>query len=158
MSEKEDHEAGEKVLSITRIFDAPRHLVFEAWTNPEHLKQWCAPHEFDIPHAEGELKPGGFWRSSMSKSDGTLLKLGGAYREIVPDEKVVFTHAWDKETGGSGHETVITVTFEDKGDKTLMHFHQAFFLDKESRDGHEGGWGQCFERLAALLADLKEKS
>jgi len=148
----------ENELTITRIFDAPRHLVFEAWTNPEHLKQWCAPQGFDIPDSEGELKPGGAWRSCMSKPDGTLLKLGGVYREIVPDEKLVFTHAWDVETGGSGHETVITVTFADEDGKTRMHFHQAFFLDTESRDGHEGGWGQCFDRLASLLADLKENS
>lgn len=155
MSIKENdsvQETEERELSITRVFNAPRHLVFEAWTNPEHLKRWCAPHDFDIPTAEGELKPGGAWRSSMRKSDGTLLKMGGTYREIVPNERLVFTHAWDEETGGSGHETVVTLTFDDQDGKTLMHFHQANFATKESRDGHEGGWTQCFDRLAGLLA------
>jgi uncharacterized protein YndB with AHSA1/START domain len=144
----------EKELTITRVFDAPRQLVFEAWTKPEHLKKWCAPHGFDIPSAEGKLEPGGSWRSSMTKPDGTLLKLGGVYQEIVPGEKLVFTHAWDPETGGSGHKTVVTVTFADHDGKTKMHFHQAFFLDKESRDGHNGGWSECFDRLAELLEQM----
>lgn len=141
-------------LTITRIFDAPRHLVFEAWTNPEHIKRWFAPHGFEVQSAEGQLKPGGPWRSSMNTPDGTLLKMNGMYQEIVPNEKLVFTHSWDKETGGSGHETVVTVTFAEEDGKTKMHFHQAFFLDKESRDGHNGGWSECFERLADYLKQV----
>jgi len=151
-------ESEEKVLSITRVFDAPRHLVFEAWTRPEHLKRWFAAHGFDIPCAEWEMKPGGAWHSSMSKPNGLLLKMGGICQEIVPDEKLVLTHAWDVETGGTGHETVITVTFEDQGEKTLMHFHQAFFLSKEVRDDHRGGWNEFFERLEAYLADTRKES
>jgi len=156
MSEKQNDsvpESDEKVLSITRIFDAPRHLVFEAWTNPKHLKRWFAAHGFDIPDAQWQMQPGGKWHSSMSKPNGVLLKMGGVCQEIVPDKKLVFTHAWDEETGGTGHETVITVTFEDQGEKTLMHFHQAFFLSKEVRDDHRTGWTEFLERLDAYLID-----
>jgi len=152
MSERENE------LTITRIFDAPRHLVFEAWTKPEHLKKWCAPKGFTIPSSEGEICPGGAWKSSMKTPEGELLKMGGVYQEVIPDEKLVFTHSWDKETGGSGHETVVTVTFADQDGKTKMHFHQAFFLDKESRDGHEGGWSQCFDKLEELLSELEVRS
>lgn len=141
-------------LTITRVFDAPCHLVFEAWTNPDHLKKWCAPKGFTIPSSEGELRPGGVWRSSMKSPEGELLKMGGVYQEVVPDEKLVFTHAWDEETGGTGHETVVTVTFADLDGKTLMHFHQAVFATKESRDGHEGGWTQCFDKLEELLGEM----
>lgn len=145
----------EKELSITRIFDAPRHLVFEAWTKPEHLKQWFAPHNFTIPSLEAESRPGGAWRSSMQKPGGELLTMGGVYQEIVPNERLVFTHAWEDDTdkpGHEGHETKITVTFQDMDGKTLMHFHQAIFDSKESRDAHNGGWTQFFDHLAEYLA------
>ncbi|MEO6907546.1 MAG: SRPBCC domain-containing protein [Abditibacteriaceae bacterium] len=158
MSEKESSVASEpeeKVLSITRVFDAPRHLVFEAWTKAEHLKKWLSPEGFTVQSSEGDVRPDGAWRSSMRNPDGELIKMDGVYREIVPNEKLVFTHAWDEETGGSGHETVITVTFADQDGKTRMNFHQAFFLAKETRDAHVGGWSQCFDKLSELLSELE---
>lgn len=154
MSEKESNVTNEQKdleLSITRVFDAPREMVFEAWTNPDHLKKWFAPAGFEIPSLDADVKPSGKWHSSLRKPDGTVLKMGGAYREIVPPEKLVLSHAWDPETGGTGHETVITVTFDDVGGKTKMHFHQAFFLDNESRDAHQGGWNQFFDQLEQML-------
>ena len=64
-------EPANRVLEITRIFSAPRHLVFEAWTKTEHLREWCAPKGFTIPFSEGDLRPGGKWRSCMRTPDGT---------------------------------------------------------------------------------------
>jgi uncharacterized protein YndB with AHSA1/START domain len=155
MSEKENSaasEAEEKVLSITRIFDAPRHLVFEAWTNPEHLKKWFAPRDFTIPALEAECSPGGGWMSRMKSPGGDTMQMGGIYQEVVPDEKLVLTHAWDEEFGGTGHQTIITVTFTDQGEKTLMNFHQATFKTKEIRDDHNDGWMQFFDHLDEYLA------
>jgi uncharacterized protein YndB with AHSA1/START domain len=78
--------------------------------------------------------------------------VGGVYREIVPNERLVFTHAWDGEDGRPGHETRVTVTLADApGGKTKMTFRQAAFASKASRDGHEGGWGESFDRLAEYL-------
>lgn len=142
-------------LSLTRVFAAPRALVFAAWTQPQHLKQWSAPHGFKIPVSEGELKPGGSWRATMVMPDGTPLVLSGIYTKVVPDQLLAFTHHWD---GDPGDETLITVRFSDAPDGgTLMEFEQTGFASAESRAGHAGGWGQCFERLDVLLAKLRKK-
>jgi uncharacterized protein YndB with AHSA1/START domain len=138
-------------LTLVRVFDAPVSLVFKAWTQPQHLVKWSAPHGFTIPNSTGEIRPGGAWRSCMKTPDGSELWLGGVYREVVQDRLLVFTHAWDKEDGTPSHETVVTVRFEDLGGKTKLTFHQAPFESAGSRDGHSGGWTECFERLDALL-------
>jgi uncharacterized protein YndB with AHSA1/START domain len=150
--------AQERELVIIRVFDAPRELVFKAWTDPEQLKQWSAPQGFTVPVAEGDLRPGGKWRSMMRKPDGTELWLGGVYREIVEPERLVFTHAWDDEHGKPGHETVVTVTLVERDGKTEMTFRQGVFKSVESRDGHNGGWTECFDRLEELLTrDIPRK-
>lgn len=143
-------EPANRVLEITRIFSAPRHLVFEAWTKNEHLREWCAPKGFTIPFSEGDLRPGGKWRSCMRTPDGTDCWLSGVYREIVPDQLVEFTHAWEEE-GKRGHETIVTVKLSDYGKKTKMVLRQSLFESVASRDGHKGGWSQCLDRLAAHL-------
>jgi uncharacterized protein YndB with AHSA1/START domain len=146
-SSKSDRE-----LVIKRVFDAPRELVFKAWTDPEHLKQWSAPQGFTIPIAEGDLRPGGKWRSMMRKPDGTELWLGGVYREIVEPERLVFTHAWDDANGNPGPETTVTVTLVERNGKTEMTFRQGAFESVGSRDDHQGGWTECFDRLEELLS------
>lgn len=157
-SQTEAH--ADRSLVITRIFDAPRPLVFEAWTKKEHLDRWCAPHGFTIPFSEGDLRPGGVWRSLMIAPNGEKYPVKGVYREIVPNELLVFTHAWEEDDGTPEHETVVTVRFADEGDKTRLTLEQSVFRSVESRNGHEGGWSQCLERLGTLLAGLKieEKS
>ena len=145
-------------LTITRIFNAPRDLVFKAWTRKEHLDRWCCPRGFTIPWSEGELRSGGAWRACMRSPDGVEHRLGGIYRVIVENELLVFTHAWEDVTGKRGHETLVTVTFADRGGKTEVTLHQAFFESTESRDGHEGGWSESLDRLAEHLATLRMKS
>lgn len=144
--------ANDRELVITRVFDAPRQLVWKAWTEPERIKQWLAPKDFTIPVAEGDLRPGGAWRSSMRKPDGTDLWLGGVYREIVEPERLVFTHAWLDEKGKPGPETLVTVTLTARGSKTEMSFRQTGFDSAKSREGHAGGWNECFDKLEELLS------
>src|SRR4051794_27647710 len=108
-------EPADRALVLTRVFDAPRALVFQAWTQREHLMRWCAPRGFDITYSEGDLRPGGSWRSCMRSPDGVDHWVGGVYREIVPDQRLVFTHGWDGKDGKPGHETTVTVTFADEG-------------------------------------------
>src|SRR5579863_5935762 len=86
----------DRELTITRVFDAPPSLVFKMWTDPEHMKQWAAPRGFTVTHGEGEMRPGGRWRSCMRTPDGAELWLSGVYREIVPNRKISFTHAWEE--------------------------------------------------------------
>ena len=138
-------------LVINRVFDAPRDLVWRAWTDPEQMKQWSAPRGFTIPVSEGDLRPGGSWRATMRDPSGVELHLGGTYREIVEPEKLVFTHAW-YEKGKPGPETLVTVTLTARGNKTEMSFRQSGFGSEDSREGHEGGWTECFDKLDELLS------
>lgn len=146
-----------RVLEITRIFDAPRPLVFAAWTEGEHLRQWCCPKGVIITASEGDCRPGGAWRSCMLSPDGVKFPLSGVYRDVVPHELLSFTHAWEDEQGRRGHETLVTVRFSDHGRKTKMHFRQATFDSAASRDGHAGGWNQCLDKLRAYLVNLDGK-
>jgi uncharacterized protein YndB with AHSA1/START domain len=149
--------ANNNELVINRVFDAPRDLVWKAWTDPEMMKEWSAPRGFTLPISEGDLRPGGEWRAQMRKGDGTTLDLGGVYREIAAPHRLVFTHAWMDENGNPGPETLVTVTFADRGGKTEMNFRQSGFDSVESREGHSGGWNECFDQLAELLAQPAEK-
>lgn len=145
-------------LYISRRFDAPRTLVFEAWTRPEHLNRWCCPSGFTIPFSEGEIRPGGTFRTCMRAPSGEEHWLSGTYREIVAPERIVFSHAWHDETGKPGHETVVTVRLEEDGGGTRLTLHQAFFASKAARDGHEGGWNETLDSLAGYLAGLAGQS
>jgi len=144
---------GERELVITRIFDAPRALVFKAWTDPAHVKQWLGPRGFTATHLERELRPGGAWRACLRRDEtGDELWQGGVYREVVEPERLVFTFAWDDESARRGHETLVTVTFAEDRRKTTMIFRQAVFPSVEQRDRHRDGWSSTFDRLAEHLA------
>jgi uncharacterized protein YndB with AHSA1/START domain len=138
-------------LVLSRVFDAPPSLVYAACIERKHTMQWMAPHGFRISHSEAEVRPGGSWRSCMVSPEGQELWLSGVYREVVPDRRLVFTHAWDDEHGKPGHQTVVTLMLEEVRGKTLLTLRQAFFASAASRDGHRGGWTQCLERLETLL-------
>ncbi|MFD0894960.1 SRPBCC domain-containing protein [Luteolibacter ambystomatis] len=145
----------DRVLSIDRVFDAPRPLVYRAWTEKEHLDHWSAPHGFTIPFSEGELRVGGAWRSCMLAPDGTQHRLGGVYQELIEDRKIVFTHIWEEDYG-PGPETIVTVLLSDEEDgRTRMQFSQGVFATVQSQEGHQGGWNECFERLDGRLTDMK---
>ncbi len=143
--------ADDRELVIQRVFDAPRILVFKAWTEGDRIAQWMAPMGFTLPFGEADLRPGGAWRACMRPTEGADLWLGGVYREIVPPERLVFTHAWLGADGKPGDETVITVTFAERDGKTEMTFRQARFASVEARNGHAGGWGECFDKLQNYL-------
>ena len=142
--------SSESELLITRVFDAPRSLVFQAWVDPEHLRHWSAPHGWEITHCEGDARPGGAWRCCMRSAGGKELWLGGVYRRVVTNELIEQTHVWDED----GHQTIITVRFEDEGRKTRMTMRQSGFATVASRDGHREGWTECFKRLEARFATL----
>lgn len=141
-------------LTLTRIFAAPRALVFAAWTQPKHLKAWSAPNGFTIPVSQGDLRVGGKWRACMVTPQGEKMWLSGVYREIVKDRKLVFTHTWK----GDGGETLVTVRFSDHPRGTKMMFEQTGFDSAGSREGHKGGWVECFGRLKEHLAMVGAKA
>lgn len=143
-------------LRLTRIFDAPRELVFQAWTDPQHLAQWWGPKDFTNPVCEAEARPGGSMRIHMRGPDGTFYPSIGVFQEVVPPERIVFTNtAIEDRTGVPILETLNTVTFAEQRGKTLMTLHvvviKASPLATIPLAGMEEGWTQSLERLAALL-------
>ena len=120
-------------LVIRRNFGAPRELVFQCWTDPQKLSRWCCPKGFTLPHSEGDIRPGGSFKTCMRGPDGTEYWLGGTYREIVPPSLLVFSHHWLNDDGEPGHETVVTVTLDEKNGQTLLTLRQGFFASEASR-------------------------
>jgi uncharacterized protein YndB with AHSA1/START domain len=142
-----DHE-----LVITRVFDAPRSLVFKAWTEPDRAARWWGPQGFTTLHCTMDVRTGGAFRVCMRAPDGTEYWKQGVYREVAEPERLVFTFAWEDAEGKPGHETVVTVTFAEHGAKTRLTLHQAVFERVAARDSHQAGWTSTMERLAGYLA------
>ena len=139
-------------LVITRVFDAPRRLVFEMWTEPEHLVRWWGPCGFTTISGWLDVRPGGTWSRSMRAPDGSVIRKHGVYREIVAPERLVLTYITDDAAGNPGPETLVTVTFADLGGKTRLTLHQTAFQSVAARDDHRRGWTSALERFAVHLS------
>ena len=147
-------------LVIERVFDAPRELVWRAWTESEHFMRWYGPQGFTLPTCEIDFRVGGRHLWGMRSPDGQEMWSTGVYREIVPLERFVATDSPADEHGnavGMGAdaplETLITVTLEDLGGgKTKMPLRQTGWPDADMAGHAGGGWNQAFDKLAAALA------
>jgi uncharacterized protein YndB with AHSA1/START domain len=144
--------AAERELVITRILDAPRELVFKAWTEPDRAIRWWGPRGFTTAHYELDFRPDGAYRVCLRSPEGTEHWQRGVCREVVEQERLVFTFAWEDSEGKPGHETVVTVTLAEFGAKTKLTLHQAVFETVTARDLHQGGWASALECLAEYLA------
>lgn len=135
------------VLEFSRVFDAPPALVFRMWSSPEHLCRWWGPKGFTSSCETHEFRNGGSYHLLIHGhvEDG----MTGTFREVVENERIVFTFAWDHDPDW---QTLVTVTLKSEGDRTRLTFRQEPFLDVETRDSHLGGWGECLDRLADALA------
>ena len=143
-------------LIFTRIINAPREKVYQAWTDPELLKQWFAPPPYTTPIAELDVRPGGANLIVMRDPAGNEFPNRGVYLEVVKNERLVFTNAYTKawEPSEKPFMTVI-LTFENEGGKTkytarVLHWTVA---DREAHEkmGFHQGWGQCADQLVALV-------
>jgi uncharacterized protein YndB with AHSA1/START domain len=141
----EGKRAGEMIL--TRVFDAPRELVFRAWSDRAHLTKWWGPKGFTLPGCEMDFRTGGAYRFVMRGPDGRDNPFHGVYREIVRNERIVFTAILDNLPG---HELVTTVTFADEGGKTKLTVRQTTPPGEAGR-GQNQGWSETLERLADHL-------
>jgi uncharacterized protein YndB with AHSA1/START domain len=140
-------------LTITRVFDAPRKLVFKAFSTPEHLMRWWGPKDFVMRFAKTDFRPGGKWRTCFRSPVGQDYWAEGTYRELVEPERLVFTFAWQEEEG-MGPEMLTRVVLDDLSGKTRLTFHQGTFDTRESRDSHAEGWSECMDRLGVYLAQI----
>src|ERR1700722_16772467 len=109
--------ATDNEIVITRVFNAPRALVFEAWTNPVHLARWWGPRGFDNPRCELDLRPGGLIHIEMRAPNGTLYPMSGIYLEIIKPEQLTYTAGALDEKGTQLFEMLFTVTFAEKAGK-----------------------------------------
>jgi uncharacterized protein YndB with AHSA1/START domain len=143
-------------ISISRDFAAPRTLVFDAHTKPEHVSQWLlGPEGWTMPVCEIDLRPGGSWHFVWRRDDGTEMEMRGVYHEVVPPERIVNTERW----GPEWPETVNTVLFTEHDGKTTVT-QTVRYPSKEARDaalatGMMTGVERSYELLDALLAGAR---
>ena len=146
----------DREVSMTRVFDAPRRLVWEAYTKPEHIRQWLlGPEGWTMPVCEMDLRPGGAWHFVWRKDDGAEMGMTGVYREIVPHERLVNTERW----GPEWPETINTVVFTEEKGKTRVTL-TVLYPSKEARDaamrtGMKEGANRSFDRLDAVLRGMR---
>jgi len=138
-------------LMFSRVYDAPVELMFRLWTEPEHIRRWWGPHDFTVPRAEFDARPGGRLRIDFRGPDGEVFPNLGQVREVSPFERLVFTaeyrHGGEKLLVGS----LVTVTFSDEGGKTRVTVRaEVYHAAPEAADGVAGmeeGWTQQLEKL-----------
>ncbi len=148
-------EPADRVLKIERVFDAPRSLVFKAWTEPEHISKWWGPRGFKSTVLKNDLRPGGAYRIHMRGPDGDHWSQG-VYREVVPPERLVMVGSWADANGNPTRpETTLTLLFEDVGGKTRLTLHNAIFESTSARDMHNSGWNSSLDCLAEYLATVR---
>jgi uncharacterized protein YndB with AHSA1/START domain len=140
-------------LTIARTFEAPRALVFAAWTDPAHLAKWWGPRGYVLQSCEVEARPGGAYRFCIRSPEGRDNRMWGSYREVVPPERLVLAGSWvDADGTPIGPTSVLTLIFEDLGGRTRLTLHNAIFESEEARDLHYRGWNSSLDRLAEYLA------
>ena len=147
--------SSDREIAMTRVFDAPRRLVWEAWTNPDHVPHWLlGPPGWTMPVCEIDLRPGGVWRFVWRHADGREMEMRGVYREITPPERLVTTESW----GGDWPETLNTLILIEEAGKTRMT-QTVLYPSKEARDaalktGMKYGVSMSFDRLTDYLRIL----
>jgi len=144
----------ERELVVTRFFDAPARLVFEAWTKPELFMRWWAPKSSGVPlfSCDMDVRTGGGYRVAFGHDAENTMEFFGKYLEVIPNARLVWTNEESEDAA------LTTVTFEDKGDRTLLTLHELYptkeALD-EAIEGMEGGMPEQFEQLDELLVILR---
>jgi len=143
-------------IMITRQFDAPRHLVYRAWTTPELIRRWWAGDRGQVTSAEVDLRPGGQWRYVMTANGGFEVAFHGEYREIVPDERIVSTEVFE---GMPDAAAVSTATFAEQDGRTTLtilveHTCQEH-RDMHLNSGMEDGMNESLDHLEQVAASLR---
>jgi uncharacterized protein YndB with AHSA1/START domain len=142
-------------LVLTRTFDAPRALVFRAWTDAKQLAQWWGPHGFTNPVCEFDARPGGAIRIHMRGPDGVVYPMTGTVREVVEPERLVFASAVPDEDGRPIFEVLTTVTFAEQAGTTTLTVRAQVVSKTPGAErylrGMSAGWTQSLERLAAVV-------
>jgi uncharacterized protein YndB with AHSA1/START domain len=148
----------EREIVMTRVFDAPRDLVFEAHSSCDHLRKWWGPRRYEVVSCEVDFRPGGKWRIVHRGPEGEEYAFRGEFRDIVPPERIVWTFEFE---GMPGNVSVETLTLEESDGKTTFT-STSVFDTVEQRDGMlesgmEAGAAETMERLDEYLEVLKSR-
>lgn len=138
-------------LTIKRHLNAPPEKVFRAWTDPDKLKRWFGPGELEIIRAETDLRAGGRYVIVGRSPDGEEHHVSGTYREVVPDQRLVFTWAW---RSTPERESLVTIDIRPDGDGSMLTLTHEQFFDEPARDRHQHGWTASLDKLERALAQL----
>ena len=136
-------------LTLKRRLNAPPERVYAAWTDPEKLKRWFGPEQIETLRADADARVGGRFRIVMRGTDGEEHDVSGVYREVVPNEKIVFTWAW---RSTPERESLVTVVIKPQGAGSLLTLVHEQFFDEAARDRHEHGWIGCLDKLERYFA------
>lgn len=137
-------------LQIRRVYRSPVAAVWAAWTDPEEMKHWMGPSDaFGEAEVWMDVRVGGRYRIVMHAPDGEIHRVGGVFREIVPNAKLVYTWAWESTPE---RESLVTLDFKAAGQGTELTLTHERFADTEARDKHQHGWDGCLGRLDRYLA------
>jgi uncharacterized protein YndB with AHSA1/START domain len=137
-------------LTLTRRFSAAPEKVYAAWADPQRLVQWFGPGSVEegSVKADIDLRVGGRYRISF-RANGNYNEVGGIYREVVPNQRLVFSWAWHSTPE---RESLVTISIKPEGSGTLLVFNHAQFVDEKARDNHERGWTDLLGKLETYLA------
>lgn len=164
MAEESSAPAKADALVIERVFDAPRELVWKAWTDAEARRRWWGPKGFTIPHCKIDARPGGRFHLCMRSPDGQEMWVTGEFREVVEPELLVSVDSPSNEEGkvltasqigmegDQPFETLVTVTFEEEEGKTRMTMRHEGLPAGPMAEGAEQGWNQAFDKLAEYVS------
>jgi uncharacterized protein YndB with AHSA1/START domain len=136
-------------LTLKRRLTAPPGKVYAAWTEPEKIAKWFGPEKIETLRAQADAHVGGRFRIVMRGVDGEEHDVSGIYREVVPNEKLVFTWAW---RSTPERESLVTILIKPDGGGSLLTLTHEQFFDEAARDRHAEGWAGCLDKLARYLS------
>ena len=139
----------EPSLTLKRRLKAAPAQVYAAWTDPEKIMKWLGPEQMETLRAQADARVGGRFRIVMRSPDGEEHDVSGTYREVVPNEKLVFTWAW---RSTPERESIVTVQIKPDGSGSLLTLVHEKFFDEAARDRHQAGWIGCLDKLEHYLA------
>jgi uncharacterized protein YndB with AHSA1/START domain len=138
-------------LRMRRLLPASRSDVFRAMTDEGELARWWGPRGFTSPRVDLDPRPGGSYLIDMQPPDGQVFRLSGEFLQVERPGRLVYTFRWDP-PDPDDRETVVTLSLQERGDRTQVELTQGEFTTEERRAIHEGGWADSFDRLTELLS------
>ena len=145
--------AAEKTsLEIKRFINAPRHRVYQAWTDPAQLKEWWGPESVRTRNFAADVRVGGKYRWDLINQEGEDMTVFGEYRELVPGKKIVFTWQWDDDDVWENRTSIVTVELSDRDGGTELLLKHEQLPSEESRDRHNEGWNSVLDRLEKFFS------